>query len=184
MLDAVCGRVEFGRELTEAAVREVLRQLWTRLDCMDEWYFGLSFFCLWKAQHRMYSAAEALKWLQLWKLCCSSLQAPCMTCSERLEGLILRGAAADAVHVTCTCITDVLALRPQLCIRMIARHNSTCICMCSVEAAQDLGPKGQVGEEGRCRVRTRSFGWRARLDVLPRDHGIWDVVSSTAPLKC
>jgi len=129
-------------------------------------------FFLREAQHRMYGATETLKWLQLWKLCCSSLQAPCVTCIERLEGLILRGAAAEAVHVACTCITDVLALRPQLCIRMIARHNSTCICMCSVEAAQDLGPKGQVGEEGRCKVRTRSFGWRARLDGLPCYRGI------------
>ena len=56
-------------------------------------------FFLWEAQHRMYGATETLKWLQLWKLCCSSLQAPCVTCIERLEGLILRGAAADAVRV-------------------------------------------------------------------------------------
>ena len=80
-------------------------------------------------------------------------------------GLDIAGSCCRRSTCICTCITDVLALRPQLCIRMIARHNSTCIYMCSVEPAQDPGPKGQVGEEGRCRVRTKSFGWRARWDV-------------------
>jgi hypothetical protein len=66
---------------------------------------------------------------------------------------------------------------------MTVRHISTRIYMCSVEAAQDLGPNGQVGEEEKCEVRTRSFDWRARLGDPPYYHGIWDVVSSTAASK-
>ena len=80
-------------------------------------------------------------------------------------GLDIAGSCCRRSTCTCTCITDVLASRLQLHIRMTVRHSSTCICVCSVEATQDLGPKGQVGEEGRCRVRTKSFGWRARWDV-------------------
>lgn len=95
-------------------------------------------------------------------------------CSERLEWLDDAGSCCRRSTCTCTCITDVLASRPQLHIRMTVRHNSTCICMCSGEAAQDLGPKGKVGQEGRCSVRTKSFGWRVRLGDPPCYRDIWE----------
>lgn len=104
-------------------------------------------------------------------------------CNERLEWLDVAGSCCRRSTCTCTCITDVLASRPQLHIRMTARHNSTCICMCSGEAAQDLGPKGQMGQERRCRARTKSFGWHVRLGGPLCYRGIWDVVSSTAAAK-
>lgn len=51
---------------------------------------------------------------------------------------------------------------------------ATGICMCSVEVTtQDLGPEGRNGGGGKCRVRTRSFGWRVRLGDLPCYRGIW-----------